>query len=270
MVIEGIANIAASPYSDQVCSFPSAGNQFVLNGYTRLDPTNLPLLKQHISNLSVIPIAIPVYPDFESASGSAVYSPSGANCSLGGHCVALVGYDDNRQAFRIMNSWGTGWGDNGFLWVAYSAIPRLVQEAYLPTGLSWPKPIVGTGNIVPGSITSTGPVSIAAGVVFGWAGPDPNSSTPYLAFVTVALSGPLKVSSVQIHYADSNPADTIPLGNFSIQQWGRTLIFQIPLSSVQDATLLNGLGTVSITVSGGSITGESITTSCQVLPTTGR
>jgi hypothetical protein len=267
LVMEGIANLANSPYSDQTCSAPSSGTQFLLNGYTRLNPTNLPVLKQHIQNLSVIPIAIPVYPDFATASGSAVYTPSGTDCSLGGHCVAVVGYDDNRQAFRIMNSWGTGWGDNGFLWVSYNAFPNLVQEAYLPTGLFWPMPIQGSGGIVQGSVSSNGSVSIAAAVVIPWSGPDPNSATPWLAFINIALTGPLEVTSVQMQYADSNPADTLPLGNVNIKQWSRTLIFQVPLSTSQDSTLLNGLGAVSITISGTSLIGEPITASCQVTPT---
>ncbi|MCL2042343.1 MAG: C1 family peptidase [Bacteroidales bacterium] len=35
------------------------------------------------------------------------------------HAMALVGYDDNKNAFRVRNSWGTSWGDNGSIWVDY-------------------------------------------------------------------------------------------------------------------------------------------------------
>ncbi|MCL2208482.1 MAG: C1 family peptidase, partial [Fibromonadales bacterium] len=37
----------------------------------------------------------------------------------GGHAMVLVGYDDNKKAFRVRNSWGTNWGDNGSIWVDY-------------------------------------------------------------------------------------------------------------------------------------------------------
>ena len=39
-----------------------------------------------------------------------------------GHAMLVVGYDDNKAggAFRVLNSWGTGWGDGGFIWVKYS------------------------------------------------------------------------------------------------------------------------------------------------------
>ena len=33
--------------------------------------------------------------------------------------MALVGYDNSKNAFRVRNSWGTSWGDNGSIWVDY-------------------------------------------------------------------------------------------------------------------------------------------------------
>lgn len=36
------------------------------------------------------------------------------------HAIILAGYDDNRNAFRVINSWGTGWGDRGMIWVNYN------------------------------------------------------------------------------------------------------------------------------------------------------
>ncbi len=54
----------------------------------------------------------------------------------GGHFMTIVGYDDTlwvdinnngvvddneRGAFLIANSWGTSWGNNGFIWISYDA-----------------------------------------------------------------------------------------------------------------------------------------------------
>ncbi len=37
------------------------------------------------------------------------------------HAMMLVGFDDNRKAFRIQNSWGkSSWGDEGMIWVGYN------------------------------------------------------------------------------------------------------------------------------------------------------
>ncbi|MFK5983705.1 MAG: DUF4384 domain-containing protein [Flavobacteriaceae bacterium] len=40
----------------------------------------------------------------------------------GYHAMVVIGYDDDFEggAFRVLNSWGTDWGDNGFIWIPYT------------------------------------------------------------------------------------------------------------------------------------------------------
>jgi C1A family cysteine protease len=38
------------------------------------------------------------------------------------HAVNVIGWDDDKQAWLIKNSWGTYWGDNGYGWVGYDAL----------------------------------------------------------------------------------------------------------------------------------------------------
>ena len=45
--------------------------------------------------------------------GGAVEKP------IGGHCVLLTGYDDNTKRFEFQNSWGKGWGKEGFGTLSY-------------------------------------------------------------------------------------------------------------------------------------------------------
>ena len=65
--------------------------------------------------------------------GNALWSPKGDEKSIGGHAMCVVGYDDdlNGGSFRIVNSWGTDWGDNGFFWLSYDDFYDTVDEAYV-------------------------------------------------------------------------------------------------------------------------------------------
>lgn len=37
------------------------------------------------------------------------------------HAVSLVGWDDKRGAWLLRNSWGTWWGEDGYMWIAYGS-----------------------------------------------------------------------------------------------------------------------------------------------------
>ncbi|ADD07946.1 NosD domain-containing protein [Candidatus Aciduliprofundum boonei] len=52
------------------------------------------------------------------------------------HAQTIVGYDDNITddgdvgAFRVVNSWGTGFGDHGFYWLTYKALEEKVSQGW--------------------------------------------------------------------------------------------------------------------------------------------
>ena len=48
----------------------------------------------------------------------------------GRHAMTVVGYDDRKQAIKVINSYGTAWGDGGFGWIAYDTFLRDAKEAY--------------------------------------------------------------------------------------------------------------------------------------------
>jgi Papain family cysteine protease len=63
-----------------------------------------------------------------------VWKPSDSDLS-GGHSVCLVGYDDdklgkNKGAFKIVNSYGDNWGDNGYFWITYDDFNKYSKYAY--------------------------------------------------------------------------------------------------------------------------------------------
>jgi C1A family cysteine protease len=64
-----------------------------------------------------------VYDSFETqqvAQTGIVPMPAAGEGVLGGHAVMAVGYDDSQQRFIVRNSWGTGWGMQGYFTMPYA------------------------------------------------------------------------------------------------------------------------------------------------------
>lgn len=56
--------------------------------------------------------------DFFNLGPDEVWNYTGE--SLAGYqAMALVGYDDAKQAFKVRNSWGTAWAGGGYCWIGY-------------------------------------------------------------------------------------------------------------------------------------------------------
>ncbi len=63
-----------------------------------------------------------VYESFESqtvAETGVANMPDPGERTLGGHAVLAVGYDDKSKRFTVRNSWGTGWGMQGYFTIPY-------------------------------------------------------------------------------------------------------------------------------------------------------
>jgi C1A family cysteine protease len=63
-----------------------------------------------------------VYESFESkevARSGVVTMPKPGERVLGGHAVMAVGYDDAERHFIVRNSWGSGWGQDGYFLMPY-------------------------------------------------------------------------------------------------------------------------------------------------------
>jgi len=63
----------------------------------------------------------------------------------GGHLVALVGYDDNQQCWIVKNSWGKGWGDNGWFKMGYDP-DMFIKNCYGGTGILYVDGVYGNLN----------------------------------------------------------------------------------------------------------------------------
>jgi len=50
--------------------------------------------------------------------------------SVGGHAVECVGWNDVKQLLKCKNSWGDYWGDNGFFYIPYSILPKIIWDVW--------------------------------------------------------------------------------------------------------------------------------------------
>ena len=93
-------------------------------------------LKSTLASGFPVVFGFTVYEAFESpqvASSGIVPMPSPSEQVVGGHAVVLVGYDDAVDRFIVRNSWGTGWGEQGFFELPYLYVtsPSLASDFWV-------------------------------------------------------------------------------------------------------------------------------------------
>ncbi|MBL8022624.1 MAG: hypothetical protein JNM27_23295 [Leptospirales bacterium] len=130
LVRRGAAPWSVMPYSDRdYKTQPSsqqiaAASNYKLARYRRIPATDLDTIKAELAAGRPVIFGMGVDDAFYQLK-SEPYDKRGGR-DYGGHAMALVGYDDNKKsprghqgAFKIINSWGQGWGDRGFGWISY-------------------------------------------------------------------------------------------------------------------------------------------------------
>ena len=146
MTGKGVVGFNDFPYDDQDCSRqPSSGlwdeaAHNKMHGFTRLtdganaDVISIRAIKEHLAKDAPVVIGMMVGGTFmQDMMHKDTWAPNNVDMSqqgYGGHALCVIGYNDSRQAFQIMNSWGPDWGDNGVAWVKYADFKHFVREAY--------------------------------------------------------------------------------------------------------------------------------------------
>jgi hypothetical protein len=115
-------------YPDDRRTFYAMAAQLKINSYFNLgtDPANW---RTWLSGKGPILTRLDVDAAWDNASATQgnldFYQPASAH---GGHAVALVGYTAER--FIVRNSWGTGWGDQGYAYASLAYAQAAFTEAY--------------------------------------------------------------------------------------------------------------------------------------------
>lgn len=135
---QGCVSLAEMPYSGLPYDYNTMPTSAQLQSAAKnrifsweyLPAGNVDQIRATLAQYNPVVIGIPVYPDFDNLSPSNDVYDSIYGYSRGNHALCLVGYDDEKQAFKFINSWGTDWGINGFGWISYGLIEYLNVVPY--------------------------------------------------------------------------------------------------------------------------------------------
>jgi hypothetical protein len=93
------------------------------------------LVKKSISEQLPVVISIHCPNSFQNPNGDLWEPTEDINAKVnhqhGRHALCVVGYDDFKYggAFEIQNSWGTDWGNKGYVWVKYADFAKYAYQA---------------------------------------------------------------------------------------------------------------------------------------------
>jgi C1A family cysteine protease len=134
---KGVASLSKDPYDDKdFLSKPSpdanseAAN-FKIAWAKKIDPKDIEGIKTYLAKGYPVIIAISFDEPFMDPKGPAVVSSINVGDIAMGHAMLVVGYNEDKKCFRIMNSWGTGWRDGGFCWFTYDLFKQNVRESWI-------------------------------------------------------------------------------------------------------------------------------------------
>lgn len=118
---KGVTDEAHYPYTpgNQNCTGLKTGWQNAVKKITGFQKiTSIAQMKEWISTKGPVASCFTVYNDFFGYSSGVYRKTAGATVS-GGHCVCTIGYNDVGRYWICKNSWGTGWGDQGYFKIGY-------------------------------------------------------------------------------------------------------------------------------------------------------
>lgn len=115
----GVAPASDFPYKDkdQSCNLSSGWQQRITKFSNYENITDTAQMKIWLTQKGPLVTRFDVYEDFFHYKNGVYHKVSDKR--EGGHCVACVGYDDNQKAWICKNSWGKGWGIDGYFLIGY-------------------------------------------------------------------------------------------------------------------------------------------------------
>ena len=132
---EGVPRLYDFPYDSNNCSsrpnknIKDKASRYKIAEWRRVSVQNELEVKSQLAASFPVVIMMEIDQGFMNLNYNQIYNnKSGAR--KGYHAMVVVGYDNSKSAYKVLNSWGTDWGTNGYCWISYSAFKSSVKEGY--------------------------------------------------------------------------------------------------------------------------------------------
>ncbi|NQT56274.1 MAG: hypothetical protein HQ551_08605 [Desulfobacteraceae bacterium] len=144
LTVYGVCNEDVYPYQDheQLCGVSWTPQTVTFDSWHRVPCGDTDAIKIAIMTYGVVDAAVMATSAF-SAYKSGIYEDANISCGSNpcyytptNHAIALVGWDDNPPeggggCWILRNSWGTSWGENGYMRIRYGSARVNCEVCYL-------------------------------------------------------------------------------------------------------------------------------------------
>ena len=175
---QGSLSLADFPYTD-ACVPPAPASEvarahdFRVRGYSQVNIGRPDDIRGQLARGNPVIIRFFVSTAFQKLRNATTFAepaPPPGDKLTGWHFITLVGYDEHRQAFRLINSWSPRWGDHGYAWMSYDLLKTTRISAAYALDVGPAKPPTHrqrTAAAVTAAIASAGAAIAAAGTGTG-------------------------------------------------------------------------------------------------------
>jgi C1A family cysteine protease len=136
MTNKGVCTWQSMPYSSSNgCSLMPGTSQYAeaanykIGSFSIVYGNDTTAIKSALAAKHPLASIVVIDNNFYNAGPGYIWSSKGTGVI--GHALTIVGYDDSKHAFKAMNSWGTTWGDGGFIWIDYSFLKSVAYELFV-------------------------------------------------------------------------------------------------------------------------------------------
>jgi C1A family cysteine protease len=121
---KGVCSWQAMPYStyNGCALMPNATQNneaanYKITSYSTIIAQDQTAIKTMIAGKHPVIITLTIDQQFYDATPGFIWKSYTNNS--GYHALTICGYDDSKHAYKAINSWGTSWGDAGYIWIDY-------------------------------------------------------------------------------------------------------------------------------------------------------